>query len=420
VIAVNAILDGITNPNIVAIIIEIDDNDELILEGLLNLIAPGDLILNSAEFAALLVIDGSVTVNGTGQFTSSNNPNNKVGGAAGKKNTLTINAPTLMASGTIGDGSMGITIGAHTTVTNNGGYPLIFDVGPNSTFKNLGTLAETSPSGTIEIIGNFSNYNTKTNTLTGGTYILDGAFEFPNANLVTNAAKLILSGNGRILNQNGANGLLNFSDNSSKGTFELSGTQGFETGGTFSNQGNLIISRGSTFTVGGTSTNYNQTAGTTTVDGTLTVPAGGLTDITGGTLQASGNFNGDVSVGNASGAAASFIIGDSKKTSASVSLANKYTQLATGIMDVQIGGTNAGTAYSQLSVTDAVKLAGTLNLALINKFKPQVGQTFTLLNAPSGITGTFPIVNGAGINSNEHFAVAFDSTSVMLTVESGK
>jgi hypothetical protein len=61
-----------------------------------------------------------------------------------------------------------------------------------------------------------------------------------------------------------------------------------------------------------------------------------------------------------------------------------------------------------------------LNLALINKFKPQVGQTFTLLNAPSGITGTFPIVNGAGINSNEHFAVAFDSTSVMLTVESGK
>ena len=35
-------------------------------------------------------------------------------------------------------------------------------------------------------------------------------------------------------------------------------------------------------------------------------------------------------------------------------------------------------------------------------------------------SGTFPIVNGAGINSNEHFAVAFDSTSVMLTVESGK
>jgi len=418
VIAVNAILDGLISPDTIAIIIEIDDNYELILEGTLDLIAPGELFLNSAEFASLVVIDGAVTVNGTGQITTSNNPHNNMGGAAGKKNTLTINAPTLTASGTIGDGSMGIIIGAHTTVTNNGGYPLIFDVGPNNTFKNLGTLAETSPSGTIEIIGNFANYNSKTNTLTGGTYILDGTFKFPNADLVTNAAKLILSGNGQILNQNSADGLLNFSDN--KGTFELSGGQSFETGGTFSNQGNLIISRGSTFTVGGTSTNYNQTAGTTTVDGTLTVPAGGLTDITGGTLQASGSFNGDISVGNASGAVATFIIGDSKKTSASVSIANKYTQLATGVMDVQIGGTSAGSQYSELTVTDAVKLAGTLNLAVINKFKPLVGQTFTTFNAPSGITGTFSTVNGSGINSNEHFAVTFDSTSIVLTVESGK
>ncbi len=89
-------------------------------------------------------------------------------------------------------------------------------------------------------------------------------------------------------------------------------------------------------------------------------------------------------------------------------------------MDVQIGGINAGSEYSQLSVTDAVKLAGTLNLALINKFKPQIGQTFTAINAPSGITGTFPIVNGTVINSNEHFAVNFDSNSIMLTVKSGK
>lgn len=420
VIVINGILDGITDPNTVAIIIEIDDNGELILEGLIDLISPGDIFLDASEFTALLVIDGSVTANGTGEITTSNNPNNKMVGAAGKKNTLTINTPMLTASGTLGDGAMGITIGAHTTVTNNGGYPLIFDVGADHTFKNLGTLVETSPSGMIEIVGKFFNYNTTTNTLTGGAYILDGTFEFPNADLVNNAAKLTLAGNGQILNQNGGNGLLNFSNNSSKGTFELSGEQSFETGGTFSNEGSLIISKGSTFTVAGSGTNYNQTAGTTTVDGTLTVPAGGLTNITGGTLQASGNFNGDVSVGNATGAAATFIIGDSKKTSASVSIANSYTQLATGVMDVQIGGTEAGTEYSQLTVTDAVKLAGTLNLALINKFKPLTGQTFTTLNAPSGVTGTFPTMNGTGINSDEHFAVTFDSTSVMLTVESGQ
>lgn len=420
VIVINAILDGLTDPDTVALIIEIDDNGELILEGLIDLISPGDIFLDASEFTALLVVDGSVTVNGTGQISTSNNPNNRVNGAAGTKNTLTINAPTLRAAGTFGDGSMGITIGAHSAVTNSGGYPLIFDVGADHTFKNLGTLVETSPSGMIEIVGKFFNYNTTTNTLTGGAYILDGTFEFPNADLVNNAAKLTLAGNGQILNQNGGNGLLNFSNNGSKGTFELSGEQSFETVGTFSNEGSLIISKGSTFAVAGSGTNYNQTAGTTTVDGTLTVPAGGLTNITGGTLQASGNFNGDVSVGNATGAAATFIIGDSKKASASVSIANSYTQLATGVMDVQVGGTEAGTEYSQLSVTDAVKLAGTLNLALINKFKPLTGQTFTTLNAPSGMTGTFPTMNGTGINSDEHFAVTFDSTSVMFTVESGQ
>jgi hypothetical protein len=43
-----------------------------------------------------------------------------------------------------------------------------------------------------------------------------------------------------------------------------------------------------------------------------------------------------------------------------------------------------------------------------------------MLNAPSGITGTFSPVNGTVINSNEHFAVNFDSKSVVLAVESGQ
>lgn len=419
VLVVNAVLDGLTAVITIETIIEIDDNGELTLLGTLDLISPGGLFLNSAAFGMLVVIDGPVTVNGTGQITTSNSPKNKVGGVIGKKNMLIINAPSFTASGTIGDGTVGITISAHTTVTNNGGYPLIFDVGPNNTFKNLGTLVETSPSGTIQIIGKFGNYNTTTNTLTGGAYNFAGTFQFDNANLVINAAKITLSANGQIVNQNGMNGLLNFNDNSSKGAFTVSGFESFTTGGTFSNAGTLVVGQESAFSIGGSGTNYNQTAGTTTVDGTLTVPAGGLTDITGGTLQASGNFNGDVSVGNASGAVATFIIGDSKKTSASVSIANNYTQLATGVMDVQIGGTGAGTQYSQLSVTDAVKLAGTLNLALINKFKPQVGQTFTTLNAPSGISGTFSTVNGTHINSKEHFTVTYDSASIVLAAESG-
>lgn len=419
VLVVNAVLDGLTAVITIETIIEIDDNGELTLLGTLDLNSPGELFLNSAEFGMLVVIEGPVALNGNGQITTSNSPKNKIGGFMGKKNTLTINVPSFTASGTIGDGSVGITIGAHTTVTNNGGYPLIFDVGPNNTFKNLGTLVETSPSGTIQIIGKFGNYNTKTNTLTGGAYNFAGTFQFDNANLVINAAKITLSGNGQIVNQNGMNGLLNFNDNSSKGVFTVSGFESFTAGGTFSNAGTLVVGQQSTFSIGGSGTNYNQTGGSTTVDGTLTVPAGGMANITGGTLAASDTLNGDVSVGNVSGAAATFIIGDSTKKSASVSVANDYTQRATGAMDVQIGGTTAGSQYSQLDVTGPVNLAGTLNLKVINKFKPQVGQTFTILNAPSGISGTFSTVNGTHISSNEHFTVTYDWTSIVLAVESG-
>ena len=421
VTVINAVLDGLIAPDTIQLIVEINDNGVLVLEGGVIVLSPGEIFLDAAGFTASLVIEESVAVSGTGQMTASNSPNNKVKGAAGKKNALTITVPTVTAAGTIGDGTFPITIGAHTTVINNGGYPLIFDVGDNK-FKNLGTLVENSPSGLIQIVGEFANYSTATNTLTGGTYMIDGTFQFDNANLVNNAAKLILSGNGQVINQNGANGLFNFNNNTAKGTFELSGGQSFETTGTFNNEGTVIISKGSPLTIGSTSTNYNQSGTTaiTTVDGTLTVPAGGLTNITGGTLQASGEFNGDVSVGNASGAVATLIVGDSKKTSALVSMSSHYTQLATGVTDVQIGGTNVGTQYSQLNVTDGVKLAGTLNIVDINKFKPVVGQVFTIFNAPSEITGAFSTVNGTSISSTEHYAVTENSTDVTLTVESGK
>jgi hypothetical protein len=415
VLVVNAVLDGLTAPDTIQIVIEIDDNGVLVLEGGVIILSAGEIFLDSSEFTASLVIEESVTISGTGQINTSTSPNNKVSGKAGKKNALTINVPTVNLQGTMGDGTFPITIGAHTIVT-NGGHPLIFDVG-NNNFKNLGTLVELD--GTIQIEGKFANYNSTTNTLTGGTYnIINGTFQFDNANIVNNAAKLIFN-NGQILNQNGANGLANFSNNTAKGTFELSGGD-FETGGTFNNEGTVIISSGSFFSVGGTSTNYNQsgTTAVTTVDGRLTVPAGGLVSITGGTMQASGQFVGDVSVGNAAGgAAATFIVGDSKKSSAQVSMQNTYTQLATGVMDVQIGGTTAGTQYSQLTVTDAVKLAGTLNLAVINKFKPVTGDNFTVVNAPSGLTGTFATVNGTKVSSTVQLAVDYSTNAVTVGVK---
>ena len=213
--------------------------------------------------------------------------------------------------------------------------------------------------------------------------------------------------------------LLNFANNLSGGSFSLAGGENFTTQGQFTNAGSLTVHKSSTFTVGGSSTNYNQTGGSTTVDGTLTVPAGGLVNATGGTLQGAGTFSGSVSLGNASGAAATLIVGDSIKKAALVSISDNYTQLATGVLDTQIGGRKVVTSYSQLSVTGPVTLDGTLNISLIKKFTPAIGQKFTILNAPSGITGTFPTVNGLAINSSEHFTLSYTSTTVVLEVVPG-
>ena len=88
---------------------------------------------------------------------------------------------------------------------------------------------------------------------------------------MTNAATITLgSAAAKIQNQSAANAMLGFTTNTAAGKFTLSGDANLTTtGGAFTNAGTVTISTGSTFTVGGSSGNYTQTAGTTTVDGTL-------------------------------------------------------------------------------------------------------------------------------------------------------
>jgi hypothetical protein len=164
--------------------------------------------------------------------------------------------------------------------------------------------------------------------------------------------------------------------------------------------------------VGGTGHRYNQTAGATTVDGTLA----GAANFTGGTIQGAGRVSGIVSAGNATGTAVTINVGDSGKAGL-LAITGTYTQLATGTMKLSIGGTTAGTQYSQLAITGAASLAGTLSASQINAFVPTVGQTFTVLTA-SSVTGTFTNTTIA-INSKEHYAVSYTASSVVLTVASG-
>jgi hypothetical protein len=379
-----------------------------------------DINCNSC-LPAVATISGSVNLGGKGVWNLAPSPGYSavITGESGK-DTLT-NSSTIQGTGIIGNNSMNLVNAAKGQIVANSSLPLVISMGSGNIFTNNGPLVVAAIGGqspsVLTLTGPFANFNPKTGSLTGGIYNIAGTLQFDNANIVNNAANLTLAG--QIVNQNNVNALLNLANNTSTGVFTLlPPTFGpLATAGTFTNQGHFTVSKGSKFTVGG-SGNYQQAGGTTTVDGTLAVPTGSQVNATAGTLAGAGTFSGNVSVGNASGKVATLVVGDSTKQAGQLSVTNDYAQLLTGVLDAQIGGTTVGSQYSQLNVTGAANLNGTLNIKLINNFLPSVGQTFHIMTA-SSLNGTFSKVTGKKINSSEHFEVSYSATDVVLTVVSG-
>ena len=95
-----------------------------------------------------------------------------------------------------------------------------------------------------------------------------------------------------------------------------------------------------------------------------------------------------------------------------------YTQNPAGALDINIAGTTPGKQFDRLAVTGAASLSGTLNIGLLNGFVPAVGSVFGILTA-SSVSGRFATVNGASINSSEHFVVKYNANNVTLHVVTG-
>jgi hypothetical protein len=126
---------------------------------------------------------------------------------------------------------------------------------------------------------------------------------------------------------------------------------------------------------------------------------------------------GNLSVGNATGTAATINVGDSGKAGL-LSITGKYTQLATGTITGLVNGTAAGTGFSQLKVTGTAALAGTINFTVATAFQASLtlGEKFTVLTG-SGVSGTFSNSTIA-INGTFQFNVSYTATGVVLTVGS--
>jgi len=319
----------------------------------------------------------------------------------GSGNAFT-NQSTIQGSGTIGD-SNPMPIINDGTILANQTSPL--SIVPDATgFTNNGKLM-VSKGSMLNINGLFNNLSSA-GTLSGGTYTVTGTLGVQKP-VITNDAAITLTGaSAEILNTStSTNALSGLTANATLGSLSLQQGQALATSAGLSNTGKITVGLGSTLSVGGT---YTQTAGTTTLDGTLTATTVTLQK---GSLLGKGTLGGAVTSNTA------IIAGDSTSKPGTLTLTGSYAQNSTGTLNISIGGSAAG-KFGDLAVSNGVTLGGTLSIKLVNGFVPTIGENFTILTG-SVVSNKFATVKGTSINSSEHFEVTYNATNVTLTVVSG-
>jgi probable HAF family extracellular repeat protein len=407
----------------------------------------------------------SGTVNFTATQTVAGSGDILLGQSAG--NALSITSPSTQvtfAPGLTVHGSSGslLVLDASDSYVNNG---LIADdvasghLYLHGTWTNNGTFRARN-AGFLEVDSSPTNY-TPNATLTGGTWqvydnstlfvqfagpidtnaatiLLDG----PLANfqgvgftdalfyLLTNAGSLTLR-DGRQLTlartgpglTNTATGTLLIGDTLSQFTVLTSASQGraltnlgtfintgqVSLGGDFLNARSVQLISTSTVSFTTSTSGYTQVAGSTTLNGgTLHVPL--PVNLQGGTLSGVGTINGGLTN------AAQVFVGSANSTGI-LTVTGNYSQTAAGTLHIKLKGTAAGSGYDQLSVGGTATLAAGATLNTTRGFVSAIGDTFTILPAAGGISGTFNgLPDGATLAiTGELFRINYPASGVVLT-----
>lgn len=354
-------------------------------------------LLTLTNFSGSTLTGGTYDVTGTLQFTGANIVTNSAniildGAASAIQNTSNANGlanfATNAANGTF-QIKNGRTFSRSGTFDNAG--QLIIGPGDNTlsieTVTNSGTLTKPDTgtgnvtcsnsltnSGTIDVPSGMlivsSLANQSGTTLTGGTYSVAGTLRYLNANIGTNAANIILDGPASAIQDlAGTNALGNVISNTATGALQIKNGRNLTVPGAFVNNGQVRIGPGAS-TLSDTG-NYQQSAGATTLeDGTLDPTD--LAEFNGGELRGHGAIQGHVRNSGTikPGLSAGLLTID-----------GDYQQFISGALEVELGGTAAGTSYDQLAITGNALLAGALRVLLINGFVPAVTDTFDVLTS---------------------------------------
>ena len=230
-------------------------------------------IFGGSIFGFGVAANETFTLNGSGTFTFDGSTNNQLSLDNGAVLTLgsgyTIHGKNGTIGGVVFAGPSGALINNGTIALDNGVNGL-FTISA-STFTNNGTISVNSNDTVNVTAPTFTNFNSGTSNLTGGSYNVSGTFEFLGANIVINAASITLSGpNSAILsNTNGLDALAGFfTSNIGGGSFTLQNGRSFTSPpGGFGNAGSLTVdATGGSDTFQATGA-YTQSGGVTTLIG---------------------------------------------------------------------------------------------------------------------------------------------------------
>jgi hypothetical protein len=336
----------------------------------------------------------------------------------------TLNLSSGVTTTFIGTGDFGLfdgavinnQAGATFNVENNQAFTNSGDVG---TINNAGTFRKLLSTGTTTIVAAFNNSGT-TNVQTGALTlavegISTGSFTVAAGTGLTFAVYWYLldtsssvTGAGNVAFNQGPDSTVILGNYAITGATQVNINASVyflanASTGSFTNAGTVIVGTGVTLAATGT---YQQTGGTTYLTGaTLTASA---VNVLGGAVVASGDINGNVTN------AGTFNLGNTF-TPGALTIHGNYTQAASGVLNIKIGGLTAGTQFDQLNITGSASLNGTLNVGLIDGFFPNMGDNFAILTFASE-SGNFTTENGLilGGSPSRRFNPVFSATALTL------
>jgi len=220
----------------------------------------------------------------------------------------------------------------------------------------------------------------------------------------------------------------NSTANWNKRNLTVSNAAEFVNNGTFNANATTTMSGGETECFTNNGSFIKNTAGTTTTmdipftnNGTVTVVAGELVfKMSGGTFDPGDTLtlgNGESLVGSGT-LAANLVNGGTVSPGVSpgrITVDGDYTQLESGLLIIELGGTTADTEYDQLVVTGTATMHGTLTVTILPGFTPQAGDTFFIIDHVTG-TGTFDTVSLPTLAGGLKMGIDFSDDYVTLTV----